>query len=118
MPWLTLGNDGNWTKFEDTCVFYSGKPMGLPGACASLRLKAYRRGQQDVEYVRLLAEQRGLLAKDPNRRTVSAMLAGTLNARRTLGTLDSQGAVTETLSAVPVVDFDRLRHAIATQLAK
>jgi len=118
VPWLTIGNDGNWTKFEDTCVFYSGKPRGLPGACASLRLKAYRRGQQDVEYIRLLAEQRGLLAADPNRRTVSAMLAGTLNAKRTLGTLDSQGAVTEKLSAVPLADFDRLRQAIVTQLAK
>ncbi len=80
VPWLTLGDERSWTEFADTCVFYDGKPMGIMGPCASLRLKAYRRGEQDVEYVQLLAGMLGLLAHDPARRQVAGPARG--RARR------------------------------------
>lgn len=114
VPWLTLGSEKNWTEFADTTVFYTGKPMGVAGACASLRLKAYRRAEQDIEYLRLLAAKRGL--RDPNRRDVAALIAGALDAKRTLGLLDSQGAVTESFSGMQPAAFERLRRAIAAQL--
>jgi hypothetical protein len=116
VPWLTLGDERNWTAFEDTCVFYTGKPMGINGACASLRLKAYRRGEQDVEYVRLLAERLGLLAGDPDRRQVAALLAGAIGGTKKLGRLDAQGAVTESIHGLAVDDFVRLRRAVAARL--
>ena len=116
VPWLTLGNAQNWKNFEATCVYYTGKPMGLPGACASLRLKAYRRGEQDVEYVWLLASQLGLLKNDPNRRQVAALLAPALKATRSMGKLDAQGAVTESLSGLSAGNFERLRRGISEQL--
>lgn len=114
VPWLTLGSERNWTEFADTTVFYTGKPMGVAGACASLRLKAYRRAEQDIEYLRLLAAKRGL--QDPNRRDVAALIAGALDAKRTLGLLDSQGAVTESFSGMQPAAFERLRRTIAAQL--
>ncbi len=114
VPWLTLGSEKNWTEFADTTVFYTGKPMGVAGACASLRLKAYRRAEQDIEYLRLLALKRGL--QDPNRRDLAALIAGALDAKRTLGLLDSQGAVTESFSGMQPAAFERLRRTIAAQL--
>lgn len=114
VPWLTLGSEKNWTEFADTTVFYTGKPMGVAGACASLRLKAYRRAEQDIEYLRLLAAKRGL--RDPHRRDVAALIAGALDAKRTLGLLDAQGAVTESFSGMQPAAFERLRRAIAVQL--
>ncbi len=95
VPWLTLGDERSWGEFADTCVFYDGKPMGIAGPCASLRLKAYRRGEQDVEYVQLLASMLGLLAHDPDRRQVALLLEGALGGSMQRGTLDAQGAVTE-----------------------
>ena len=116
VPWLTLGGPGNWTHFEDTCVLYDGTPMGIMGPCASLRLKAYRRGEQDVEYVQLLAEQLGLLAQDPNRRQVALLLAGALGGHARRGTLDAQGAVTEAFTDIPVDAAECLRREIARRL--
>jgi hypothetical protein len=116
VPWLTLGGEKNWPSFEDTCVFYDGKPMGIMGPCASLRLKAYRRGEQDVEYVRLLAERDGLVADDPNRRQVSILLKGAIASTTKRSTLDAQGAVTESFSDLAIADFERLRRTIASHL--
>jgi len=116
VPWLVLGNEGNWNKFEDTCVYYPGKHLGITGACASLRLKAYRRGEQDVEYVWLLADKLKLLDGDPNRRQIGALIGSAIHAKKTIGLLDAQGAVTESLSGVRYEDFERLRQAIVEKL--
>jgi hypothetical protein len=112
VPWLTLGNAGNWTRFEDTCVFYSGKPVGIIGACASLRLKAYRRAEEDISLLRLVAAREGLLAGDPNRRRVAALVGDALAATRTRATLDAQGAVAEVLGGVTVERLEGTRRAL------
>ena len=53
LPWQTIGeSQGNWSKGESTCLFY--KAQG--GPVASIRLKAFRRGQEDVEYLTLLGD--------------------------------------------------------------
>jgi hypothetical protein len=112
VPWLTLGNAGNWTNFEDTCVYYTGKPHGITGACASLRLKAYRRAEEDISLVRLVAERDGLLTNDPNRRRVAVFIGDALAAKRTTGKLDAQGAVTEQLGGITVERIEAVRRAL------
>ncbi len=116
VPWLTLGNSGNWTKYEDTCVIYSGKQFGITGACPSLRLKAYRRAEQDVEYLYLLAEKRNLLKDDPARRQLEQLAESAVKVTRTFGKLDAEGAVTESFSGLRIDDFERLRKAITAEL--
>jgi hypothetical protein len=55
LPWLTIGTANAWTTPEATCLFYP--PHGVTAEpTPSVRLKAYRRGQQDVEYLMLLAQ--------------------------------------------------------------
>jgi hypothetical protein len=115
VPWLTIGGPANWTAFEDTCVYYSGKPFGIVGACASLRLKAYRRAEQDVSLLKLVAEREGLLAGDPDRRRVGALIAAALGGERQKGSLDAQGAVTERIGGLTVERLDALRRALATR---
>lgn len=112
VPWLTLGEAANWTKFEDTCVFYSGKPLGITGACASLRLKAYRRAEEEISLLRLVAEREGLITDDPNRRRIALLVGDALAAKRTRGTLDAQGAVTETLGGVTVERCEGVRRGL------
>ncbi|MGH7145608.1 MAG: hypothetical protein ACREJ2_15970 [Planctomycetota bacterium] len=116
VPWLSLGGPDNWKNFADTCLLYTGKPVGIDGPCASLRLKAYRRGEQDVEYVWLLAEKRGLLKDDPNRRQVQKLLAGAIQSDSKLSHLDAQGQVTKSFNNLRPDDFERLRIAIANEL--
>ncbi|MGE5610549.1 MAG: hypothetical protein ACM359_14960 [Bacillota bacterium] len=55
LPWQTIGTDQSWTQADQLSLFYPGKPAGLRDPVPSIRLKAFRRGQQDVEYLTILA---------------------------------------------------------------
>jgi hypothetical protein len=55
VPWLALGTPKAWEVPEDTALLLPGKD----GPAATLRLKGLRRGQQDVELLRLLIAKRG-----------------------------------------------------------
>lgn len=59
LPWVATRTQNAWDKAEPLTVFYSGEKFGQIEPFASLRLKAYRRGQQDVEYLNLLAKSSG-----------------------------------------------------------
>ncbi len=61
IPWQTIGNDQSWKQADPLALFYPGGPAGSDRPVPSIRLKAYRRGQQDVEYLVLLAQ----LLKEP-----------------------------------------------------
>jgi hypothetical protein len=54
-PWQTVGSGDSWRKASATALFYPGRRKG-EGPFPSIRLKAYRRGQQDVEYLTLLSQ--------------------------------------------------------------
>lgn len=59
LPWQTVGKDDSWKNGDALSLFYPGGPAGTKGPVPSVRLKAYRRGQQDVEYLAMLAGSRG-----------------------------------------------------------
>jgi hypothetical protein len=52
VPWQTVGNEKSWKEGDALSLFYPSKD----GPVASVRLKSYRRGQQDVEYLNLLSQ--------------------------------------------------------------
>ena len=54
VPWLTLGTAKAWEKPEDTALLLPPKPGMERRAYATLRLKGLRRGEQDVELLRLV----------------------------------------------------------------
>jgi len=58
IPWQTIGTADSWHKADDLALFYPGRTPG-EGPVPSARLKSYRRGQQDVEYLTLWARQAG-----------------------------------------------------------
>jgi hypothetical protein len=59
LPWNAVHGSTAWERAEPLTVFYPGTKFGKNEPFGSLRLKAYRRGQQDIEYLVLLAHQRG-----------------------------------------------------------
>ena len=58
-PWNTVVGAEAWQRAEPLTVFYTGSKFDKNEPLASLRLKAYRRGQQDLEYLILLAQKPG-----------------------------------------------------------
>ena len=56
LPWQTIGTDESWRQADTLALFYPGNPAGYDEPIASLRLKAFRRGQQDVEYLTLFSQ--------------------------------------------------------------
>jgi hypothetical protein len=61
--WNVLGG-GDWFKPDDLSIYYTGRNYArtqktFDGAFASVRLKAIRRAQQDIEYLNLLAAKKG-----------------------------------------------------------
>jgi hypothetical protein len=71
LPWQTVGNSESWERADELALFYPGRAPargrgqgGSHGSAVgsapipSIRLKAYRRGQQDVEYLTLWAHLR------------------------------------------------------------
>ncbi len=117
VPWKAIGSDFNWNKFDDfTSVIYTGGRWGIIGPCASLRLKAYRRAEQDVEYLWLLANKRGLLNNDPNHKQVARLLTSSLNLQKTTSALDNNGGVVESFKSIKPDQLESLRRAIAGAL--
>ncbi len=55
LPWQTVGRPASWKEADALALFYPGRAPG-EGVVPSVRLKAYRRGQQDVEYLTLLTQ--------------------------------------------------------------
>jgi hypothetical protein len=65
LPWQTIGSDASWKQGDALALFYPGEPGGEKEPVPSIRLKAYTRGQQDVEYLTLLSQ----VAGEPRRAT-------------------------------------------------
>jgi hypothetical protein len=53
LPWQTMGSRDSWEQADPLSLFYPGDETGTPEPIPSIRLKAFRRGQQDVEYLNL-----------------------------------------------------------------
>ncbi len=59
VPWQTVGNAESWIQADELSLFYPARGAGPhAGPIPSIRLKAYRRGQQDVEYLTLWSRLR------------------------------------------------------------
>lgn len=57
LPWQTFGDDKSWHEADQTCLFYPDQNGAV--ARPSVRLKAFLRGEQDVEYLALLSACHG-----------------------------------------------------------
>jgi hypothetical protein len=127
VPWLALGTPEDWGTFATTSLLYDGpaswgrrtqggRQAGLIGPCASLRLQAYRRAEQDVEYLWLYAAKHGLDRDDPNRTRLAALLQGILGTQKRMGKLDAQGAETTAYECVDPARLESLRRSLAAGL--
>jgi hypothetical protein len=107
LPWQTIGKDGAWDKAEATSLFYPSPDGPLP----SVRLKAFTRAQQDVEYLELLSSVRGV-----PREAVAAGLARVVDVTGRIAKKETSDAGTwQATGASPLALWD-LRTRVAAML--
>lgn len=113
LPWNSLGGDSSFDRPTPTTILYPGERFGIHGPLASLRLKAFRRGQQDVEYLALLAKQRGW-----SREQLAAAVAPLidLNVKTREQFVDDAG--TPLFERLSSDQFARIRASVAAALEK
>jgi len=111
LPWNSIGGDGAFTTPTPTALLIPGTRFGLSGPVVSLRLLALCRGQQDVEYLNLLARRRGY-----DREQMQALVAQALDlgARQREDYAGDAGRVL--FERLRLEDFAALRHAVACRL--
>ncbi len=113
IPWLCVGGTDDWRAQGDTSytLMYNGEsryaPVKRAGVYPSLRLKAFRRGQQDVELV-LAAIRAKNLSRDQFRRAIAPLA----NYRgRTKRAYADDAGVTQ-------IDVDHVRLEATRQVAR
>jgi len=122
IPWQTVGTAESWERADELALFYPawgqaagrGERTSLP--VPSIRLKAYRRGQQVVEYLALWSS----LLKEPRWAVGSQVraalkLAGT---RQGTGTTDAEDAGRIDYARLHSRDVWALRTAIGEALSQ
>ncbi|HVN79073.1 MAG TPA: hypothetical protein VMW38_08750, partial [Terriglobia bacterium] len=111
VPWNTVAGMGSWDHAEPLTVFYPGMKFGQDEPFPSIRLKAYRRGQQDVEYLVLLAQKQGW-----DREAVAQAVGKALNLSGRTLQVDEEDAGTLSLNRVNNDQMEKLKMRVAKAL--
>lgn len=118
VPWQTIGRQDSWTGCEATSVLYPSRPgMSPEGPVASLRLKALREAQQDIELVRLLCAAEGRDPQDGSTRR-ERLAKATDRGMAQVGNLAGAPAVTVDLGHLTADEIIDLRHRLLEALDK
>jgi hypothetical protein len=102
IPWQTIGSASSWQRADPLALLYPGEPVGSASPLPSLRLAAFRRGEQDVEYLTLYLHATGSDRAEVARALRSVLDLEARTARRDAndaGTLAYPGVLPEHLSA-------------------
>ena len=107
VPWNTVKGTGVWNRAESLTVFYPGSKFGRLEPYASIRLKAFRRGEQDVEYLNLLARKLGW-----DREAVRHAVAGALHLSGDIRMESEEDAGSLRFRGLKDTDIGRLRDRV------
>jgi hypothetical protein len=113
VPWNTVRGMEAWERAEPLTVFYVGKKFGLNEPFGCLRLKAFRRGEQDVEYMILLARKKGW-----DREAVARAVAGALDLSEEARRQYEEDAGAIRFDRIADAQLDQLRLRVAAALIK
>jgi hypothetical protein len=111
VPWNTVRGMEAWDRAEPLTVFYVGKKFGRDEPFGCLRLKAFRRGEQDVEYMTLLARKKGW-----DREAVARAVAGALDLTEETRRQYEEDAGAIRFDRIADAQLDQLRRRVAAAL--
>jgi hypothetical protein len=113
VPWNTVRGPEAWERAEPLTVFYVGKKFGFNGPFDCLRLKAFRRGEQDVEYMNLLSHRKGW-----DRDAVAHAVTEALDVSGQTSREHEGDAGSIRFNGVADTQLDQLRRRVAAALVK
>ena len=108
VPWNTVRGAESWERTEPLTVFYPAARFGSSEPFVSMRLKAFRRGQQDIEYLVLLARKHGW-----DREAVTRAVSDALDLGGEAQTQSEEDAGIITFHKVRDADLDSVRLRVA-----
>ena len=111
LPWQTIGNLESWKNGDELSLFYPDPQSETAQPIPSVRLKAYRRGQQDIEYLELLRSRLGVphwMLRDWLRKTIDLK-----SEREGTGVQGGEDAGRVRFQDLSAEDFAALRRFIA-----
>jgi hypothetical protein len=112
VPWNTVRGAEAWERAEPLTLFYVGSKFGRNEPFGSLRLKAFRRGQQDVEYLTLLAKHRGW-----DHESVSTAVSGELDLAGAYRQNQDEDAGSVSFEGVTNSQIEAVRRRVVRALA-
>ena len=114
LPWQTIGTADSWKTSDALALFYPKPQVAgeeLPEVLPSLRLKGYRRGQQDVEYLTLLLKK-----LNRPRHDIEGLVRAKLNLISTNRVNSAEDAGTLRYDSVSAQDLWEFRMNVARTL--
>ncbi|MBC7288064.1 MAG: hypothetical protein H5T86_08505 [Armatimonadetes bacterium] len=111
LPWNVIGGDGALDRPSQTALLVPGDRFGILGPVVSLRVKAFRRAQQDVELLIALSQKRGW-----RREQTAAAIAPLLALEGKTIQQHALDAGTLQWEKLEYDDFARLRRALYAAL--
>jgi hypothetical protein len=109
LPWQTIGTKNSWKKAEQNALFYPEES----GPAPSIRLKAFRRGQQDVEYLTLLCNISGV-----PRHRIKQWLQEVINLKGNVLKSSENDAGTFLFEGIHPSDLWKIRYMIGSIISK
>lgn len=115
VPWQTIGNADSWKNGDELALLYPPKESRNADSqvVPSIRLKAFRRGQQDVEYLTALVKATGKPRED-----VAQALRRRLPLDATTRFTSAEDAGTQDYADVSPADLRKLRREIGEFLTR
>lgn len=114
VPWNTVhGGASVWDRADELTVFYPGTKFGINEPYASVRLKGFRRAQQDMEYLTLLSRKNGW-----DRQAVAHAIQEVLDLSEETRLRYAEDAGSVRFDQVSDAQLDELRLRIAAALMK
>jgi len=111
VPWNTVRGAEAWDRADPLTVFYVGTKLGSKEPFASLRLKAFRRGEEDVEYLVMLARKAGW-----DRDAVTHAVSGALDLSQEFKQTGAEDAGTVDYHRIPDSQLEGLLERVSRAL--
>lgn len=112
VPWQTIGNSDSWRESDPLAILYPPSDASGGKVAPSLRLKAYRRGEQDVEYLVLLQR----VTKRPRAELETALRERLALDASSARRASSEDAGTTRYNGSSPDDLERMRREAGTYL--
>ncbi len=109
--WTSFEKDEDWNRSQQLAVVYMKDANGYKGPVATVRLKAERRAEQDIELMNMLAQQPGW-----NRTRVARAIAAAVNLTSNTVSKGADDPGQTSFRDIHAADLAKIRYALQQEI--